>query len=286
MTILTDEKPGAKFVVAELATHESAAARQGAVETQPKAAQDVSMLDLIELLLKDQRQLDRLSQSSHAQRRLVPRLLAIGLIGYTVFGVTLSLFFAAARVWPELTATAQWLGDPRQALIDFVPRPDVPVWQYWLDGSALKLTAAFALGMIGAIGICLPSFYFYGLLAGVRTSMLHVTTLALKGMASGAVALLGALPLYFAVVLGLVVFAAPHGLVALVCVVGLALPFITGLWGTRSLYLGFVSLAATMKPEHRCRRECFLRRLLFSWSACFTAVTPVAIFTLWQAMSS
>lgn len=296
MLTMTDEKLGGKFVVAELATQESAAAQHcgdasrpdlgGPPEPSPTDARDVSMLDLIELLLKDQQQLDRLSQSQHAQRRLVPRLLAIGLIGYTVFGVTLSVFFAAARVWPELTATADWLGDSQRALIDFAPRPDVPAWQDWLDGSALKLTAAFALGMIGAIGICLPSFYFYGLLAGVQTSMLQVTTLALKGMASGAVALLGALPLYFAVVLGLVVFAAPHGLVASVCVVGLALPFITGLWGTRSLYIAFVSLAETMKPEQRRRRECFLRRLLFSWSACFTAVTPVAIFTLWQALSS
>jgi hypothetical protein len=98
--------------------------------------------------------------------------------------------------------------------------------------------------------------------------MLQVTALALKGTASGAVALMGALPLYFAVVLGLVVFAAPHGLVALVCVVGLALPFITGLWGTRSLYVGFVSLAETMKPEQRRRhgrrsfRSCDVERSL------------------------
>ena len=115
--------------------------------------------------------------------------------------------------------------------------------------------------------------------------MLQVVTLALKGLASGAVALMGALPIYFAIVLGLVVFDAPQALVSGVCFVGLALPFITGLWGTRSLFLGFVSLADTMKPEQRCRRECFLRRLLFSWSACFTIVTPVLIFTLWEFMN-
>ena len=37
-------------------------------------------------------------------------------------------------------------------------------------------------------GICLPSFYFYGLLAGIKTTMLGVTAHAIKGMAAGAVA--------------------------------------------------------------------------------------------------
>ena len=180
---------------------------------------------------------------------------------------------------------ADWLKNPQQRLVHFEPVPDASFWRRWLDGSALRLTAAFTLRLIGAIGVCLPSFYFYGLLSGVRASMLQVTTFALKGMASGAVALMGALPIYFAIVLGLVVFDTPQSLVSGVCFVGLALPFITGLWGTRSLYIGFVSLADTMTPEHRCRRECFLRRLLFSWSACFTAVTPVMIFTLWEYTS-
>jgi hypothetical protein len=164
---MTDEKIRDPLVIAELAKQQNDGADashpnlDGAAETYAgAAARDVSMLDLIELLLKDQQQLDRLSQSSRAQRNLVPRLLAIGLIGYTVFGVTLSVFFAAARVWPELTAVADWLDDPQQALIDFVPRPDVPVWQCWLDGSALKLTAAFTLGLIGRSGSVCPAFIF------------------------------------------------------------------------------------------------------------------------------
>jgi hypothetical protein len=246
---------------------------------------NLTLFGLVELMLKNERLLDRLARSSRLQRELIPRFLAIGLAAYAVFGFTLATFFATAGVWPRLTAIATWLATPGEQLIYFGYSPADSLLAHWLDGSAPALAAAFALGLIGAIGVCLPSFYFYGLLAGVRTSMLQVTTLALKGMAASAIALMGALPIYFAFVLALVVFQAPLALVALVCYVGLALPFIAGLWGTRSLYLGFLSLVDTMKPERQTTRACFLRRLLLSWSGCFTAVTPVMIFTLWEFMS-
>lgn len=246
---------------------------------------NLTLFGLVELMLKNERLLDRLSRSSNLQRELIPRFLAIGLAAYGVFGVMLSTFFSVAKVWPELSAIAAWLATPGEELIYLATSPHASLLTHWLDGSAFALTAAFALGLVGAIGVCLPSFYFYGLLAGVRTTMLHVTTLALKGMAASAIALMGALPIYFAFVLALVVFDAPHEIVALVCYVGLALPFIAGLWGTRSLYLGFLCLVDTMKQECQADRACFLRRLLLSWSGCFTAVTPVMIFTLWEFMS-
>jgi len=253
-------------------------------EAPPSAAESTT-LGLIELLLKNQRRLDRLARSPQMQRELIPRLLAIGLIGYTIFGVALAIVFNSAHFWPDLTPLAAWLDNGGGPLIRFVPDAGAAYWARWFDGSALKLIAAFALGLIGAIGVCLPSFYFYGLLAGVRTTMLQVTANALKGMASGAVALVGALPIYFAAVLGLLVLHAPSWIISAVCFLGLVLPFIAGIYGTRSLYIGFVALTDTLAADRRCRRECFLRRLLFSWSACFTLVTPVMIFTLWEYMS-
>ena len=253
-------------------------------EAPPSAAESTTF-GLIELLLKNQRRLDQLARSPQMQRELIPRLLAIGLIGYTIFGVALAVVFNSAHVWPELTSPAAWLDSGGGPLIRFAPDTGATYWARWLDGSAPKLIAAFTLGLIGAIGVCLPSFYFYSLLAGVRTTMLQVTTNALKGMASSAVSLVGALPIYFAAVLGLLVFHAPGWLVAAVCFLGLVLPFIAGLYGTRSLYIGFVGLVDTLPTDRRCQRECFLRRLLFAWSACFTAVTPVMIFTLWEYMS-
>ena len=239
-------------------------------------------LGLIELLLKDQRQLDQWARSPRTQRELIPRFLAIGLLGYTIFGVALTIVFNAAQVWPELTPAAEWLARGSGTLLGFEGDSASAFYMRWLDGSAFKLIAAFACGLIGSIGICLPSFYFYGLLAGVHTTMLQVTANALRGMASGAVALIGALPIYFAAVLGLLVLPAPHALVTSICYLGLALPFIAGVYGTRSLYIAFVGLADTLPVERRIRRERFLRRLLVAWSVCFTAVTPVMIFTLWE----
>jgi hypothetical protein len=249
-------------------------------------AGDVStVFGLIELLLKDQPRLNGLARTADVQRELIPRLLWIGLGGYAIFAAVLAVVFGCAQVWPELTPIALWLDDPEAKLIRFVPAAEGVIWRCWIDGSALHLTAAYACGLIGAIGVCLPSFYFYGLLAGVRTSMLQVTTHALIGLASGAVALLGALPIYLAVMLGLVIFEFSPGAVQAAGLFGLALPFVTGLYGTRALSIGFLALSDTMPEERRCRRRCFLRRLLVAWSGCYTAVTPVMIFALWEYLA-
>jgi hypothetical protein len=257
----------------------------GSSEFDPVAASsigenEITLFGVVELLLKDQRRLDQIARSPQAQRELIPRLLWVGLIGYTLFAGVLAVIFDCAGLWPRLTPTATWLSDRSRPLIAMVRNVDGTGLRHWFDGSALHLIAAFAIGLVGAIGVCLPSFYFYGLLAGVRTSMLHVTMNALKGLASGAVAVLGALPIYLAMMLGLIIFGAHHSLVGRACILGLGLPFVTGLYGTRSLYIGFMGLADTMREQDRCSRSCFLRRLLFAWSACYTAVTPVLIFAI------
>ncbi len=259
-------------VPADRAMDEYAAARDG----------DLPLAGIVELLLKDQRHFDWRARDTSLQRGLIPRLLAIGLTGYVVFGVALAVMFGAARIWPELLAISAWLDKPTLPLVTFASLDETAWWQPWVDGSAINLVAAFSFGLIGSIGVCLPSFYFYGLLAGVRTSLLHVTAIALKGMASGAIALIGILPLYFAIALGFLVCDAPRGMIELLAYIGFALPFIAGLWGTQSLYVALVNLVDTMPNDRRYERTCFLRRLLVSWSVCFTAVTPVMIFTVWE----
>ena len=52
----------------------------------------------------------------------------------------------------------------------------------------------------------LPSLYFYCLLAGVRMTMLEVVVHAVKSKAVAAVALVGILPIYVAVAMGVVIF--------------------------------------------------------------------------------
>ena len=50
--------------------------------------------------------------------------------------------------------------------------------------------------------------------------------------------------------------------------------------GVKTLFDGFKILDITLPPERRRSRACFLRRLIFAWSCCYTAVTPVMIYTL------
>jgi hypothetical protein len=250
-----------------------------AVDDEPEALEGKTFPALIDLLLKDQPRLDRIARWPQRQRDLIPRFITIGMLGYTIFGIALAIVFNASGLWPRLHAVNVWLAGSAESLMHFKPASAAGTW---FDGSAPTLIAAFTLGLIGAIGVCLPSFYFYGLLAGVRTTMLEVTTHATKGMASAAVAVVGVLPIYVAIVLGTLVLGLSVQAVKVQCLLGMALPFVAGLWGTRSLYIGFTRLCDTLPEERRLRRGCFLRRLMFSWCGCLTAVTPVMVFTLWE----
>ncbi len=81
--------------------------------------------------------------------------------------------------------------------------------------------------------------------------MLHT----LKAKAVSAVALVGILPIYVAVFLGAVVFPLDRDVVKTTLLIGLCLPFLAGLWGTRSLYVGFAQrcdLDAGRVPREPC----------------------------------
>jgi hypothetical protein len=229
---------------------------------------DRSTVGLVELMLKGPERLDDITRDETRQAGLVTKFLAISLIGFTIFGVAATVMLNAgvalgtARSWPERIPDASW-GE-------------------W---SLANLTLAYDIGLIAATGICLPSFYFYGLLAGVKTSMLGVLAHAMKGMSVAAVTLVGILPIYLAVVLGMIVFKLPAHLTELTLYGALALPFVAGLNGVRSLYVGFMRLTDTLPANRRCRRACLLRRLVFAWSACYTAVTPLMVYTIWNHLS-
>ena len=218
-----------------------------------------TLLGLMELFLKSPQEVDALLRKPDQGAELIPKLLAILLTGFSVHGVVLSLLFQAHAA----------------------PLPWVPPVR-WTDGSFLFLILAYDLGMVAACGICLPSFYFYGLLSGIETSMVQVALISLKGLAATSVLLVGILPVYFALSLGTTVFHAPLYWQEQALYLGLVLPFVAGLWGVRSVYRVFVGLADTLPSANRASRECFLRRLIAAWSACYTAVTPVMIYTLWH----
>jgi hypothetical protein len=112
-------------------------------------------------------------------------------------------------------------------------------------------------------------------------TMLDVVVQTLKAKATSAVALVGILPIYAALGLAIVIFDLPEPVRIGTYWLGLVLPFLAGLFGTYALYRGLARLTDTLPAERRADRECFLQRLVLSWAACYTAVTPVMIHTLW-----
>jgi hypothetical protein len=228
------------------------------------AAQRETTLQLVELLLKNPGRLRQLGRDPHRQGELVPRFLLIAVAGYLVYSCTMVLLINLAP------APA-----PR-----FMPLRLPPA--RWGDGSAVGLPLAYTLSIVLASCVCLPSFYFYSLLAGVRITWLQIVGLITRATAYNGVILLGLVPIYVALMMGLIIFAAPADVLGWSVVVGLALPFVAGLWGLRAIHRGIADLAAEMPPEWRCRRECLLRRLTMAWAAVYTAVLPVMIYRLWE----
>ncbi len=234
-------------------------------DAPPVEADEHSMLGMAELLLKAPAQVDRLTRDADRQPELVFRFLAIALASFSLFAAVLVL------------------------LLDCVPEAALPevLAQRWKVGvgPAVSLWLAYAVGLVAASCVCLPSFYFFGLLAGVRASWMQVTVHVLRGKGATAVLLLGLLPIYVAVVLGMVIFNAPIQALRPALWLGLALPFLSGLWGVLAIYRGFLSLADSLPPERLCRRTCFLRRLTVSWAAVYSVVSPVMIYRLWEVLS-
>ncbi len=232
-------------------------------ETDPATGGSPSVPAIVEMILKNWQQLDRLLRNEAMQREMIPRLMAIAVAGFAVFGIFLTAFINALNVRDGF-----WL--------IHLPK------SHWGDFSAANLTLGYTLGLIAANGICLPSFYFYGLLAGIRITMLEVAAHALKGMAVGAVTLVGVLPVYVAVALTALVLPADHYRDGWYVVCGLVLPFLAGLVGAKNLYEGFVGLADTIRCADPDGRTCLLRRLIFAWCGCTTLVTPLVIYSLWD----
>jgi hypothetical protein len=238
-------------------------AQDVAEEQPPQIDSNLTTVGLAELLLKDPAAVDRLNGQPTLQRELFPRFLAIALTTYLVFSVAMVALLSLC---------------PVQLGLFGLPLPPAN----WQDGTAWSLPLAYTISVVLAACVCLPSFYFYSLLAGLRTSWLQIVSLVGKGMAANSIMLLGILPIYVAVMLGLVVFKAPPDFLQTGLIVGLLLPFASGLWGLRAIYLGTMSLFDSQAAREPCERRCFLRRLTLSWAAVYTAVLPIMIYRLWE----
>ncbi len=245
----------------------------------------IGVLPLTEMILKNHSLLERLIRSTSRQAVLIPQLLLISFLGFLLYGVTMGVLIGVSGWTPHLHSPREVLtsGGP---LIEFraAANPLAP----WTDGTAPSLIVAYALGLIAATGICLPSLYFYGLLSGIKLTMRDVVIHSLKSKATAAIALIGILPIYFVICLTALVFQLSEDAIRVVQWIGFAFPFLGGLWGTQSLYRGFQGLADTlpgrMDMEARYNRSCFLDRLVLAWSACYSVISPIMVFTIWERL--
>lgn len=257
--------------------------------TTPKPVEELpastGLLSLTEMILKNHSLLERLVRSTLRQATLIPQLLLIAFLGFLLYGVTMGVLIGVSGSTPHLHAPREVLtnGGP---LIEF-HAAGTP-WATWADGTAPAMVVAYALGMIAATGICLPSLYFYGLLSGIKLTMRDVVIHSLKSKATAAIGLVGILPIYFVICLTAIVFHLSDDWIRVVQWIGFTFPFVGGLWGTRSLYRGFRGLADTlpsrMSTEDRFKRSCFLDRLVLAWSACYSVIAPIMVFTIWEQL--
>jgi hypothetical protein len=237
------------------------------IDDEPDIESGTTLLGLVEILLKRPAKADKLNSEPNLQTHLIPRFLAIALSSYTLFSVAVLILLNSA---PAAAYPGRFLTIPPAS---------------WHDGTALGLVAGYLIGMVAASCICLPSFYFFALLAGVRMTMLQIVGQVVRGTATSALVLVGILPIYVTIILGLVIFHCPTDYLEWGLSVGLVLPFLAGLAGVHAIYRGVTGMAQTLPEGCRADRACFLRRLTVSWALCYTAVSPVMIYRLWESVA-
>lgn len=210
--------------------------------------------DFYELVLRDGPGLDRFIVEPALQEAGVRQLLGVSIVGTLAYGAMVGLVAQLSGAAPSFFGRLPLLTLP------------------------LALSGAF----IGALAICMPSFYFYTQLSGLDASLRVVTGQALRVQARTSVLMLGVLPIYVALALASVVGFIDGGR-ALVSW-GLALPFVVGLWGLRSLWLSFRRLSDTLPVAHQ-RRPWFLPRMVLAWGVVYSVVAPVALYRLIEALA-
>jgi hypothetical protein len=236
---------------------ESAATLHDVVPELPACAEGEGEreLGMFDLILRGQAHLTRVLRREKDLPATLQKLLVLSLLGLGVHGLVVG--FAADALGAQIFAGA---------------RGHATLW----------MPIAFELAFVGALCVCLPSFYFYTQLSGLDASFRLVTAQALRAQATTAVLLLGVTPFYAALVL-----AGALGLLqstTQVILAGLAIPFVVGLFGMNALYKGFCDLARVLPVTHQ-RRGGFLQRMVLCWAVVYTAVAPVALYRIGETLS-
>ncbi|WP_224246388.1 hypothetical protein [Hyalangium gracile] len=216
------------------------------------------MPGMFDLILRGEARLHRLLRDEAGLPEVIQKLLALSVLGLVIHGGVLGL--AASMFSPSPSLAWYQAGHP-------------VVW----------MPLALIGSLLGALCICLPSFYFYTQLSGLDASFRLVTAQALRAQATTSVLLLGVLPFYAAWLLGTVVgvFDAP----GTALLAGLGLPFVVGLLGIRAVYRGFRDMAEHLPVSHK-RRGQFVKRLVLCWGAVYSVVAPVALYRLGEVLGA
>lgn len=233
----------------------------------PAPAPSAPSPGLVDLLLGERDAADALCADRQSAAALLPQLVAIGAVGVAAWAVVHGGLLVANGA-----ALAPW------------PLADGPGW--W---APIALFVSFEVAFLAAQLVGLPSFYFYGLLAGIHTHGWRIAVESLRARATSAVVLMGLLPVYFAVGLGATLLFDDPGLGAsaqagFVMTLGFVLPFLAGLAAPASLYRAFRGLMPP-GPEGQSRRRPMPLLLVFAWSGFFTALAPLGAWRLLTLLS-
>lgn len=231
----------------------------------PPAASVLSEPSLVDLLLRDRDQADRACADPATAARLLPRFIGLSALGIGAWSVVHGLL---------LSLSTQQLNP------------------HGLFGAPITVTIpalflAYEGALTGAQVAGLPTFSFYGLMAGFRTHAWRIATESLRARATAALVLMGLLPVYLAVGLGLVLlFPEPGGVGAawqalVLGIGGFTLPFVAGLAAPASLLRVFRKLAHEAEDGRpgQGRRPMPLL-LAMAWSAVFSVMAPLGVLRI------
>ena len=240
---------------------EAAALEEGAAVMEPSPpwwedeAHHRPEASLFELVLRDGPALDRRLLDEQRSPGLVQGLVALATLGLLAQGALLGL-------------AAQFT------------QHGIP----WLEGWAfLTLPLGLNIAFLGAMALCLPSFYFYTQMAGLDAPLPLITAQALRVQARTSVLLIGSLPVY--AILALAAVGDFEVGEALAVPVGLALPFLWGLFGLHSLWSSFRRLQEAL-PRTRTQRAGLIELMVAAWAALFAVISPIALVRAMEGLST
>lgn len=225
-----------------------------------------SIWGLFEVLLKAPERLNPFIRLPGLQASLSAGFVAITFVGLALYAVGL---FAALYFAPN---------EARPALLD----------GGWDGGvaSLVGLVAAYPGGVLLASLIVLPSYWFFGLLCGVKMPIGEVLTHSLKGKAATTVLVLGLMPIYAVIVVCLILAKVPGELIKPILWMGLLLPFLAALRGAGAIQAGFRNVVATTPDLSAASRVAIPTSLMLMWALLFTLTAPVIMYRLWDLVTT